>query len=160
MPDYEDVEHLLRRQVEAIREACPLRRPPRGAAYRESLLLRLRLDWSGGFDGVELRCREAGRSVALNLSLLESLTAWFAEERDMPLVEGGTSLGHLWELVREIVLSLPARQVSVDRLASLVPVRRDLWDQWISRGRRMVQRRLGADYSNVFPLWHGEGGDA
>jgi hypothetical protein len=159
LPAYEDVECLLHRQLAAIRVACPPRRRPRGAPYREALLLRLRLDWAGGFDEVELRSELTGRPVMLDLPLLERLTAWTDDERAMLLVEEGTSLEQLWQGVRTILLRSADRDVSVERLAPLIPASRDLWNQWISRGRRMLQAKLGADYAPVFAVWgdRGEG---
>src|SRR5262249_46082414 len=72
-PRYEEVEHHLRRQMVAIRAACPLRRRPRGAAYREALLLRQRLDVAAGL-GAALRSELSGADVVLDLSQLERLT--------------------------------------------------------------------------------------
>jgi hypothetical protein len=153
LPDYEEVESLVLQQLDAIRRACAPRRRPRGAAYREALLVRLRLDWAGGFDGVELRSEEDDQPVVLNLPLLEQLTAWTDEEAATPLVEGGPPLGQFWQEVRATLLLAPDRQVGIDRLAPLVPVGRDLWNQWVSRGRRKVQEHLGADYRRVFAMW-------
>jgi hypothetical protein len=157
LPKYEEVQQLLERQMTALRRACPLRRRPRGVAYREALLLRLRLDWAGGFDGVELRSEATGGVIALTLPLLEQLTAWTNEEQAMPLVEGGVQLEQLWQQVRALVLTAPDRQVNVDRLASLIPVSRDLWNQWICRARRTVETLLGADYARVFAVWANPG---
>ena len=154
LPVYEEVKGVLRRQMDAIRAACPLRHRPRGAAYREAApLLRHRLDMAGGFDGVELRCEETGQSVVLDLARLERLTPWTTEEGAMPLVEGGVTLDSLWQQVRAIVAESPNRQVSVERLAPLVPIDGGLWNTWISRGRRMVQERLGADCARLFAIW-------
>ncbi len=152
LPAYEEVENLLRRQMAAIRNACPARRRPNGAAYLEAILLRLRLEWAGGFDGVELRS-SSGQAVVLTLQRLEELTAWTDDERAMPLTEGGIPLEQLWQQARAILLSTPAREVHVEQLAPLVPVSRDLWSQWVSRARRMVRTRLGAEYAEVFPVW-------
>jgi hypothetical protein len=153
LPAYEEVERLLGRQMRAIREGCPPRRRQHGAPYREALLLRLRLDWAGAFDGVELRSEAAGRPVSLTLALLEELTVWTDDERGAPLVEGGITLGQLWQQAREVVRASPGRPVSVERLVPLIPVSPDVWNQWISRGRRRVQSGLGADYPRVFALW-------
>src|SRR5581483_2347482 len=90
LPDFEEVEDVIRSQLKAIREVCPLRRGLNGAAIREALLVRHRLDWSPCFDGTELRSR-AG-VVSLDLMLLEQVTVWTNEERNTPLVEGGFTL--------------------------------------------------------------------
>jgi hypothetical protein len=153
LPAYEEVEGLLCQQMDAIRAACPPRRRPRGAAYREALLLRHRLDLAGGFDGVELRSERDGGAVLLDLPLLERLTAWTEEERATPLVEGGAVLQELWRQARALVEGSPDREVSSDRLARLVPVSRGLWNQWVSRGRRLVQAKLGAESGRVFATW-------
>jgi hypothetical protein len=159
LPDYEEVVVLLRRQMDAIRDACPVRRGPHGGAYREALLLRLRLEWAGGFDRVALRSA-MGRDVILDLPLLEELTPWTEEEKARPLVEDGISLEELWRQVRAALLETPDRQVPVEQLASLLSVRRDVWNQWISRGRRMVADRMARDFSEVFAMWSKRGGGA
>jgi DNA-directed RNA polymerase specialized sigma24 family protein len=153
LPAFEEVAELLRRRMAAIRKACPLRRRPHGAAYREALLLRLRLDLAGGFDGVELHASTDGRTVVLDLALLEELTAWTAEEGAMPLVEGGAPLDQLWRQVRAVVVADRNRQVTVDQLAQLIPTSRDGWNQWVSRGRRRLKSLLGSEYGELFALW-------
>jgi DNA-directed RNA polymerase specialized sigma24 family protein len=158
LPPFEDLVDLLHRQNAAVRAACGLRRRPHGAAYREALLVRLRLDWAGAFDGVELQSQETGRPVLLTLPLLEELTSWTDQERAVLLVEGGAALEQLWERLRELLLQTPGRVVSTERLAALVPVSADLWDQWVSRGRRRLRTSLGdEEYGQVFAMWDNRG---
>jgi DNA-directed RNA polymerase specialized sigma24 family protein len=157
LPTYEEVRDLVGRQQAAIRNACPLRRRPNGAAYRESLLVQLRLDWAGGFDGVRLCSQTAAEPVELSLALLERLTAWHDQEDATPLVEGGPPLGVVWERAKETLSRAPERRVSVGDLAALVPVSRDVWNQWTSRGRRMLRALLGKDYTRIFAVWDGRG---
>ncbi len=126
-------------------------------AYREALLLRHRLDWAGILHGIELRSERTGHPVTFDLPMLEDLTPWDDEDCVMPLVEGGILLEDLWAEVCLIFKDSPTWQVSVDSLAPLIPVSRDLWDQWIHRGRRRIQERLGADYSRVFAVWDNQG---
>ena len=153
LPACEEVESVLARQMAAIRAACAMRRRPRGAAYRESLLLCQRLDMAGAFDGVELRSERTGQPVLLDLSRLEQLTVWTDDETVMPLVEGGVALGSLWQQVRTMLLESPERHVSIEQLAPLIPVGRGLWNTWISRGRRKVRAMLGADCAGLFATW-------
>jgi hypothetical protein len=157
-PLYEEVGELLRQQHNAVRTAYGPRRRPHGAAYREALLVRLRLDWAGAFDGVELPSQEGGRPVELTLRLLEELTGWSEEERAMPLVENGVTLDHLWQQLRELLPQMPGLVVSTERLAGLIPVNADLWDQWVSRGRRRLRTSLGdEEYGRVFAVWGNRG---
>lgn len=148
--DYEDVAGAIVRQLGAIRTCFPLQQ---GAPYRLALLLRHRLDWAGVFDGVQLRQTSGRDSVELTLAVLESLTAWDTEELQTRLGESLVTLGETWELLRPRLLAAADRQLSSSDVASTLRVPRDLWDQWVSRGRRRLRQHLGAGYVEVFTLW-------
>jgi hypothetical protein len=124
-----------------------------GAPYRVALLLRHRLDWSGAFDGVLLLRSEAGASVELTLGLLEGLTVWENDELRTRLGESLLTLGKAWALLRPRLLATTDRRLSSDDVAGTLRVPRDLWDQWISRGRRRLRQQLGTGYEEAFALW-------
>jgi hypothetical protein len=159
LPTYEEVASLLGRQMAAIRKVCPPRQRPDGAAYREALLLRLRLDWAGAFDGTSLRS-EGGGEVSLTLDVLETLTAWTKDEVAMPLVEGGPPLWQVWDRVRPPLLAAPGRELTPACLVPLIPTSRLAWNQWNSRGRRHLRDALGEEFDVVFAIWRGMGGGA
>jgi hypothetical protein len=135
LPDYEDVAGAIVRQLGAIRACLPLQR---GAPYRLALLLRHRLDWAGVFDGVRLPQSDGGDSVELTLAILEELTPWENDELQTRLGESLVSMGKSWELLRPRLLAAADRRLSSDDVAGTLRVPRDLWDQWVSRGRRPV----------------------
>ena len=150
LPDYEDVVGAIVRQLGAIRACLSLQR---GAPYRVALLLRHRLDWSGVFDGVQLRQADGGENVELTLAILEELTPWENDELQTQLGESSVSLGKSWELLRPRLLAAPDRRLSSDDVAGILCVPRDLWDQWVSRGRRRLRQHLRTGYAEVFALW-------
>jgi hypothetical protein len=150
LPDYEVVAGVIVRQLTAIRDCLPLEQ---GAPYRLGLLLRHRLDWAGVFDGVRLSQKEAGDTVELTLEILEGLTAWEDQELRTPLGESGVSLGKSWEMLRPRLLAASDRRLSAADIAVTLRVPRDLWDQWVSRGRRRLRQHLGTEYTEVFALW-------
>jgi hypothetical protein len=150
LPDYEDVVALLKRQHDAIRDDPALEG---GAPYRAALLLRLRLDWAGVFDGLTLHQSESMGNIELTLPLLESLTAWTNEETETWLGESLHRLGSAWEALRPLLLAAVGRRLSASEVAAVLRVPRDLWDQWISRGRRRLKQDMGDEYAAVFPLW-------
>jgi hypothetical protein len=150
LPDYEDVARAIALQLDAIRACLSLQR---GAPYRVALLLRHRLDWSGVFDGVQLRRADGGDKVELTLSILEQLTPWANDELQTQLGESSVSLGESWDLLKPRLLAAPGRRLSSDDVASIFCVPRDLWDQWVSRGRRRLRQHLGTAYAEAFALW-------
>jgi hypothetical protein len=150
LPDYEDVASAIVRQLGAIRACLPVQQ---GAPYRPALLLRHRLDWAGVFDGVRLHQTSGGDSVELTLAVLEELTAWENDELQTRLGESLVTLGKTWELIRPRLLAAADRRLSSDDAAGTLRVPRDLWDQWISRGRRRLRQHLGTEYAEVFALW-------
>ncbi len=150
MPDYDDVVALIGRQMSAVRATLPLEQ---GAPYRAALLLRLRLDWAGVFDGLMLQQSEDTDSIELTLPLLESLGAWESEEMGTRLGESLLSLGAAWEALRPLLLAAADRRLSASEVAAVLRVPRDLWDQWISRGRRRLKVDMGDEYDEVFALW-------
>lgn len=150
LPDYEDVADAIVRQLQAIRTNLPLHQ---GAPYRLALLLRHRLDWAGVFDGVRLPRIAGGDGVELTLAILEGLTVWECDELQGPLGESWVSLGKSWELLRPRLLAASDRRLSSADVAGVLRVPRDLWDQWVSRGRHRLRRLLGIGYTEVFALW-------
>jgi hypothetical protein len=159
LPTYQQIQSTLGRQMAAVRQACPLRQRPDGAAYREALLLRLRLDWAGAFDGTILPS-ETGGEKWLTLELLETVMVWTEEERAMPLVEIGPPLEQLWQQVRTLLLAAPRRELTWRQFVPLIPTIRVTWNQWISRGRRNLSDHLGEEYGSVFAIWSGKGDGA
>jgi hypothetical protein len=150
LPDYEDVARAIARQLDAIRVALPLQR---GAPYRLALLLRHRLDWAGAFDGVRLPDAHGGDGVEFTLPTLERLTAWENDEQQTRLGESVVSLGNAWELLRPQLLAAADRRLSSADVAGTLRVPRDLWDQWVSRGRRRLREQPGTEYREVFAIW-------
>ena len=150
LPDYEDVVDAIGRQLRAIRTCLPLQQ---GAPYRLTLLLRHRLDWAGAFDGIRLQQISEEDSVALTLDILEKLTAWENDELHTRLGESLVSLGKTWELLRPQLLAAADRRLTSAEVAGALRVPRDLWDQWVSRGRRRLLQYLGTGYAEVFALW-------
>jgi hypothetical protein len=151
LPDYEDVVARIGRQMEAVRAACSLNQ---GAPYRLALLLRLRLDWAEAFDGVKLQRSKGTGSVELSLDRLENLTPWEPAEAASPLGESVVSLGGAWEdLKLEVARLAPANRHLPTLVAKTLRVPRDLWDQWLSRGRRRLKEHLGHTYVEVFRFW-------
>jgi hypothetical protein len=137
-------------QLDAIRAGLPVQQ---GAPYRLALLLRHRLDWAGPFDGVRLPRADGGDGVELTLSTLERLTAWENDELQTRLGESVVPLGKAWELLRRQLLAVADRRLSSAEVAGTLRVPRDLWDQWVSRGRRRVRQQLGSEYARVFAIW-------
>jgi hypothetical protein len=150
LPDYEDVVALLGRQMEAIRSGLVL---SQGAPYRPALLLRLRLDWAGAFDGVRLQHSAGEGNVELSLPALERLTPWKGDEQGTRLGESRLTLGRAWEELRARLLAAAGRRLSSGEVAGVLRVPRDLWDQWTSRGRRRLRQHLGEAFAEVFALW-------
>ena len=150
LPDYEDVEAIIRRQLPAIRAHLPLNA---GAPYRSALLLRHRLDWAGVFDGVRLRSASEGRDVELSLPVLERLTVWQTDELSTRLGESLLTLKKAWEAFGPRLLAATDRRLSSNDVSGVLRIPRDLWDQWVSRGRRRLQQQLGSEYPEVFALW-------
>jgi len=150
LPDYEDVAAVIGRQMEAIRASFP---HVQGAPYRIALLLRLRLDWAGVFDGVTLQQPEGMGSIELSLPALESLTAWTTEETGVRLGESLLNLGSAWEALKPLLLAAANRRLSASDVSKTLHVPRDLWDQWSSRGRRRLKQDMGEEYTEVFALW-------
>ena len=151
LPDYEDVAGVIARQLGVIRARPSLLH--QGAPYRLALLLRHRLDWAGVFDGVQLPQSERGGSVELTLAVLEGLTTWDTAELQTRLGESLLSLGKSWEVLRPRLLAAPDRWLSSGDVAAALRVPRDLWDQWVSRGRRHLRQHLRTRYGEVFALW-------
>jgi len=150
LPDYEEVAGTINRQLGAIRSCLPL---VQGAPYRTALLLRHRLDWAGAFDGIRLQQTGGTESIELTLALLEGLTAWDADELQTRFGESVLTLGKTWESLRPQLLAAGDRQLSSSNVAGVLLVPRDLWDQWVSRGRRHLRQHLGTRYAEVFALW-------
>jgi hypothetical protein len=150
LPDYEDVASAIVRQLGDIRACLPLQH---GAPYHVALLLRHRLDWAGAFDGVHLPRSETGASVELTLDMLEGLTLWENNELQTRLGESVLTLATTWALLRPRLLATTDRRLSSDDVAGTLRVPRDLWDQWISRGRRRLRQQLGTRYDEAFALW-------
>jgi hypothetical protein len=150
LPDYEDVACVIGRQLGEIRACLPLQQ---GAPYRVALLLRHRLDWAGAFDGVQLPRSETGASIELTLGMLEGLTVWEKNELHTRLGESLLTLSKTWALLRPRLLATTDRRLSSDDVAGTLRVTRDLWDQWISRGRRRLRQHLGSGYDEAFSLW-------
>jgi hypothetical protein len=150
LPDYEDVASAIVRQLGEIRGCLPLQQR---APYRVALLLRHRLDWAGAFDGVHLPRSETGASVKLNLGMLEGLTVWENNELQARLGESLHTLGETWAILRPRLLATTDQRLSSDDVAGTLRVPRDLWDQWISRGRRRLRQSLGTGYDEAFALW-------
>jgi hypothetical protein len=150
LPDYEDVSGLIARQLDVIRACWPL---TAGAPYRLALLLRHRLDWASVFDGLRLRQRGSESTIELSLATLEELTAWRADEATTRLGESPLSLASAWDKLRLQLLGPAGRRLSSSDVAGAMNVPRDLWDQWVSRGRRRLRQRLGSEYGEAFALW-------
>jgi hypothetical protein len=150
LPDYEDVASAIAGQLGVIRDCLPLNH---GAPYRLALLMRHRLDWAALFDGVHLPHANRLDGKTLTLEVLEELTSWNADELKSPLGESLCSLGSCWEMLRPRLVAGPDRRLASDDVARAFRVPRDLWDQWVSRGRRRVRQKIGAEYSNLFALW-------
>jgi hypothetical protein len=150
LPDYEDVVALIARQMTAVRARLPV---GQGAPYRITLLMRLRLDWAGVFDGMTLQQSEGTRSIELTLPLLESLTVWEDQETATRLGESLLTLASAWEALRPLLLAARDRRLSSIDVAAVLRVPRDLWDQWISRGRRRLRQEMRDEYDEVFALW-------
>jgi hypothetical protein len=150
LPDYEEVAGAIARQLDAIRACLP---QVLGAPYRLALLLRHRLDWAGVFNGVQLQRASGEDSVELTLARLEGLTVWNTDELQTRFGESVLTLGKSWELLRPRLLAAADRQLSSSDVAGTLRVPRDLWDQWVSRGRRRLRQHLGAVYAEVFALW-------
>jgi hypothetical protein len=150
LPDVEDVVALIRRQVNAIRASLPVSdRVP----YRLALLLRLRLDWAGVFNGMQLPQSGGVGRVELSLAGLERYIAWENAEAGARLGESSLTLASAWEELRSHLLAAVEQKLSSRDVAGVLRVPRDLWDQWISRGRRQVRQHLGSEYAEVFALW-------
>jgi hypothetical protein len=149
LPEYEEVAGAIARQLGAIRAGLPL---VQGAPYRLALLLRHRLDWAGVFDGIRLQQASGGGSVELTLAGLEGLTAWDNDEVHTRFGESLVTLGKTWELLSPRLLAAD-RQLSSSDVAGALRVPRDLWNQWVSRGRRHLRQHLGTGYAEVFALW-------
>jgi hypothetical protein len=150
LPDYEEVAGAVTQQLVAIRDCFPLMQ---GAPYRLALLLRHRLDWAGVFDGIRLHQAGGGEGIELTLGLLEGLTTWDSAELETRLGESLVTLGGTWEALRPRLLAAADRRLSSDDVAGTLRVPRDLWDQWVSRGRRRLRQHLGVGYGEVFALW-------
>jgi hypothetical protein len=150
LPDYEDVAGALVRQLGAIRECLPLQR---GAPYRLALLLRHRLDWAGVFDGVDLTQADGGDTIELTLPVLERLTPWESDELQTHLGESIVTLGKSWELLTPRLLATSDRRLSSGDVSTALRVPRDLWDQWVSRGRRRLHQHLARDFADTFAIW-------
>jgi hypothetical protein len=150
LPEYEEVASVVAGQLGAIRVGLPLLE---GAPYRLALLLRQRLDWVGLFDGIRLRQARGGESVELTLAILEGLTVWNTDELQTRFGESLLTLGKTWELLRPRLLAATDRHLTSSNVASTLRVPRDLWDQWVSRGRRHLRHHLGTAYAEVFALW-------
>jgi hypothetical protein len=150
LPDYEDVAAVVKRQLSAFRSYIPLLQ---GAPYRLALLLRHRLDWAQVFDGIRLQRTSGGVGLELTLTVLEELTPWDNDEVNTRVGESIGTLGKTWEMLRPRLLTVPDRRLSSSDVASALHVPRDLWDQWVSRGRRRLRQQLGGEYAQVFALW-------
>jgi hypothetical protein len=150
LPNYEEVAGAVTQQLVAIRDSFPLMR---GAPYRLALLLRHRLDWAGVFDGIRLHQASGGEDIELTLGVLEGLTTWDTAELETRLGESLVTLGGTWEVLRPRLLAAADRRLSSEDVAGTLRVPRDLWDQWVSRGRRHLRQHLGAGYAEVFALW-------
>lgn len=150
LPDYEDVADVTVRQLTAIRSCLPLELR---APYRLAVLLRHRLDWSRVFDGAHVLQKEGGDRVELTLETLERLTIWEDQEQRTRLGESLVSLGQCWESLRPRLLATPDRRLSAADVAGTLRVPRDLWDQWVSRGRRYLRQHLGTQHAEIFALW-------
>jgi hypothetical protein len=150
LPEYEDVAHLIGRQLDAIRACLPLQP---GAPYRPALLLRQRLDWAAVFDGVRLAQNSGTGSIELSLPNLEELTTWQDAEADTRFGESPLTLGGAWDKLRPPLLAAIDRRLSSGDVARALSVPRDLWDQWVSRGRRRLRGSLGREYADAFALW-------
>ncbi|MHB1557726.1 MAG: hypothetical protein ACYC61_09620 [Isosphaeraceae bacterium] len=150
LPNYEDVADVTGRQLVAMRSCLPLEQR---APYRLAVLLRHRLDWSRVFDGAQQLQEEGGDPVELTIETLERLTVWEDQELRTRLGESLVSLGQSWELLRPRLLDAPDRRLSAADVAGTLRVPRDLWDQWVSRGRRRLRQQLGTQYPETFALW-------
>jgi hypothetical protein len=150
LPDYEDVSALLVRQLGDIRACLPLQQ---GAPYRLALLLRHRLDWAGVFDSVQLRQTNGKGSIELSLPTLEELTPWQDVEAGTRLGESPLTLDGAWGKLRPRLLATVDRRLLSSHVALALNVPRDLWDQWLSRGRRRLRESLGGEYAEAFALW-------
>lgn len=150
LPDYDDVAGAICRQLRAIRGCLPLHQ---GAPYRLALLMRHRTDWAAVFDGVHLPKADGGESIELTLPILEGLTPWDNSELRTRLGESPVSLGSFWESVRPRLIAAPDRRLSSADMAAMLRVPRDLWDQWVSRGRRRLRQHFAIEYSELFALW-------
>jgi DNA-directed RNA polymerase specialized sigma24 family protein len=150
LPDVEDLIALIRRQLKAIRSSLPV---SAGAPYRLALLLRLRLDWAGVLNGVELPQSGGTGRVEVSLADLERYIAWESSEAETRFGESPLTLGSAWEGLRPRLLAAVERRLSSRDVAGVLRVPRDLWDQWISRGRRHLRQQLGGEYAEVFALW-------
>lgn len=150
LPDYEELAGAIGRQLGDIRACLPLQP---GAPYRVALLLRHRLDWATVFDGVQLQEAQGGTSVDLTIDTLERLTDWESGELQTRLGESSLSLGKSWDHLKPQLLAATDRRLSADDVAGTLRVPRDLWDQWISRGRRRLRQHLGPEYPEAFALW-------
>ena len=150
LPEYEDVEAVVRRQVGAIRSHL---RVSERAPYRPALLLRHRLDWAGAFDGVTLRSSGREGDVELSLAVLEQLTVWQTDEVSTRLGESRLTLATAWEELKPRLLAAADRRLSSSDVAGVLRIPRDLWDQWVSRGRRLLRQELGSAYAEMFAFW-------
>jgi hypothetical protein len=148
LPEFEEVAWTIAGQLGAIRACLPLLQ---GAPYRLALLLRHRLDWAGAFDGTRLRQASGGEEVELTLAILEELTTWESGELHTRFGESVLTLGKIWEALRPRLAA--DRQLCSSDVAGALRVPRDLWDQWVSRGRRRLRQHLGTGYAEVFALW-------
>jgi len=150
LPDYEDVVALIDKQLGAIRESIPLHA---GAPYRLAVLLRHRLDWAVVFDGVRLSQASGKDSIELSLPILENQTPWQEAEARTRLGESPLVLGSAWAKLRPLLVASVEKRLSSVEIARALSIPRDLWDQWISRGRRRLREALGKEYVEAFALW-------
>jgi hypothetical protein len=63
------------------------------------------------------------------------------------------TLGKSWELIAPRLLITSDRHLSSADVASTLRVPRDLWDQWVCRGRRRLHQHLTKDFAEIFAIW-------
>ena len=84
---------------------------------------------------------------------LRKLQVWNNDEVNAHLGESAVTLGKGWESLTPRLLAVANRQLSSSDVAGSLRVPRDLWDQWVSRGRRRLRQHLEDEYTKVFALW-------
>lgn len=105
------------------------------------------------FDGVRLSQASGKDNMELSLPVLENQTTWQEAELQTRLGESPLVLGSAWAKLRPQLLASVERRLSSVEIARALSIPRDLWDQWVSRGRRRLREALGKEYVEAFALW-------